>query len=543
MANETMNQFTDELLKEKIFHCKICDELCLSDNFLVKGTGNVCAECFKEKCGEEMKSKAESNTGLIFILAKLMLPCKFQFKGCNKRVASKNYSKHICSCRCIIFGCDYKIKQCPMKNFEGCDWSGTNFEVSGHLLKTHEKQVIKSENNIFKVETVLSEPFNMKILSNDYQNCLLKTSVVDNKFYYALNPVEKSEENVEYSVVHRNIQKPKHSVIKTIGTLTKLNGIYNEQNLNENPNATVVDIDSLKNLADDNNMISNEFNLNPMGIDENMLKLLECPVCMSTMRPPIYQCNRGHSICIICHGEVNACPTCKGEWSNVRNFLVENLTANIKYTCKFKKLGCKEIAVEGEIKKHEETCLLNSNKSGSDKIAIKEETTKFMGEQFVKCKFDLHGCKEIGIKSEMIKHEELCGFCKYKCPLCPLFLQANVISKHVKDSHNGQILGNRFSYILNYSGIIKLKVFDSKLFRISNYFDDSYIYWVVELICSKEDPSLYTYEIFFSKNANETPLVFKSTCLKEQTNKQRLKFHGIAYCDYTHFKVSLKKAN
>ncbi|CAH0550686.1 unnamed protein product [Brassicogethes aeneus] len=373
MANETMNQFTDDLLKEKIFHCQICGELCTSDIFLVKGKGNVCANCLKEKCQKEMKSKAILNSALMLIIAKLILPCKFQSKGCEKRVSSKKYSKHISSC-------DFKMKPCPMKNLEGCDWCGSTSEFSGHFLKNHHDKVIKSVNNIFKVETSLSEPFNVKMLSDDYQSCLLKTSIVDNKFYYSLNPLDKNDENTEYSVVHKSIQTPNHSV-KTVGTLTKLNGFYNEENMNINPNATAVDIDSLKHLADAKNMISNEFNLNPKGIDEDMLKLLECPVCMSVMRPPIYQCNRGHSICIVCRGEVSACPTCQGEWTNVRNFFMENFTTNVKYPCKFKKYGCKENAVEGDIKKHEEMCFWNTNPLGFKNIAIKEQTIASVGNQ------------------------------------------------------------------------------------------------------------------------------------------------------------------
>ncbi|CAH0549379.1 unnamed protein product [Brassicogethes aeneus] len=279
LSNETMKQFTDDLVREKTFNCQICDELCTSDIFLVKGKGNVCGKCFEEKCGEEMKSTAELNTALILIIARLILPCKFKSKGCHKRVASKSYTKH-------IGGCDFRTKSCPMKGLKGCEWSGSSFEVSRHLLKAHEEQVIKSENNIFKVETSLSKLFNVKILSHDYQNCLLKTAIVDNKLYYALNPLEKNEENTEYSVTHKSVETPNHSVIKTVGILTKLNGFYDEENLEKNPNATVVDIYSLKDLADKDNIILNEFNLNPKGIDENMLKLLECPICMSTMRPP-----------------------------------------------------------------------------------------------------------------------------------------------------------------------------------------------------------------------------------------------------------------
>ncbi|CAH0549432.1 unnamed protein product [Brassicogethes aeneus] len=525
MANETMNQFTDDIFREKIFHCKICDDLCTSDIFLVKGTGNVCGKCFEEKCGEEMKSRAELNTALILIIAKLMLPCKFKSKGCDERVDSKSYSQH-------VEGCYFKMNPCPMKSLEGCDWSGSISEFSGHILKNHQDQVIKSENNIFNVETSLAETFNVKLLSDDYQNCLLRTLVVGDKLYYSLTPLGKSEENMEYTVVHKRIQTftstkvSKHSndsVLKTVGTLTKLNGFYDEQNLNINPNATVVDIDSLKHLGDENNMISNEFNLNPKGIDEDILKLLECPVCMSVMRPPIYQCNRGHSICIICRGKVSACPTCDGEWTNSRNFFMENFTTNIKYPCRFKKSGCKVTENESEIKKHEEICSVS----------------------LISCRFYNFGCKVTGVEGEIKKHEESCTFNKCKCPICPEFVHTNDISKHVEDKHRECII-SRYKDIKKYSKCHGYRVYDSRLFRISYHTEDSYVYFAVELICSNGDLNEYYYEITFENKYNHNKKSMSSSCLKEQPLLQMFKIKGNAKChvdDFQKFDISFRKVD
>ncbi|CAH0549747.1 unnamed protein product [Brassicogethes aeneus] len=493
----------------------ICDELCTSDIFLVKGKGNVCGKCLEEKCGEEIKSRAELITPLMLIMAKLMLPCKFQSKGCDERVDCKNYSKHIGSC-------DFNIKPCPMKNLKGCDWTGSDFEVSGHLLKNHQDHVIKSGNNIFKVKTSLSEPFNVKLFSDDYQNCLLKTSVVDNKLYYSLNPLGKSEENMEYTVVHKNTQEQNNKELKTVGTLTKLNGYYDEQNLDKNPNATVVDIDLLKHLVDKNNMILNEFNLNRKGIDEDTLKLLECPVCMNLMRPPIYQCNRGHSICITCRGEVSACPTCKGNWTNSRNFFMENCTTNVKYPCKFKKFGCKVTGVEGEIKKHEEIC--------SDSL--------------ISCRFYNFGCKERGVKSEIMKHEESCMVNKHKCPVCPAFPRINDISNHVEYKHRNCILKNQWYMIQKYSKCHGYKVYDSRLFRISYHTEDAYVYFAAELICPNGDPSEYFYEVGFCNNISETvDRSMTSTCLKEEPLVPGFKIKGnvkIHVDDFEYFVVFIK---
>ncbi|CAH0549511.1 unnamed protein product [Brassicogethes aeneus] len=490
MATKTMNQFTDDLLKEKIFHCQICDELCTSDVFLVKGKGNVCANCFEEKCGEEMKSRAELNTALILIMAKLMLPCKYQSSGCDKRVESKKYSKHIATC-------DFKIKPCPMKNLEGCDWSGSNFEVSGHLLENHQEHVIKSENNIFKVESSLCEPFNVKLLSDDYRNCLLKISVVDDKFYYALNPVEKSGRNMEYSVEHKRIQTSNHLVLKSVGTLTKLNGFYNEENLDKNPNATVVDINLLKHLADEQNMILNEFDLKPAEIDNNTLKLLECPVCMNTMRPPIYNCTNGHSICIICKELTNECPTCKEGWTSSRCYFIENLTSKIKYPCKYSKLGCNEIDIDRQLKKHEETCPSHN----------------------------------------------------YQCPMnCSKTGNYEFIEEHLMTEHEDAEFTEEIEYNISCHEKLKWMLFDMNFFRISYYSMHFNVYWAVELVCSNENPKLYTYEveILNHKRALGWTLVKDSTCLKERTQRPLQPISDCLHYSYRYgmtFNVTIKKSN
>ncbi|CAH0550435.1 unnamed protein product [Brassicogethes aeneus] len=251
--------------------------------------------------------------------------------------------------------CEFKPKSCPMLHYKGCEWKGCNWEISGHFAEIHQKHVIKSENNIFKVKASLSEAYNVKLLSDNSKNCILNILIANQKFYYALNPIEQSMENDEYSVKHKSI-KSEDNYLTTGGTLKRLNVIYTERNLNKNPNSTAVSLASLKHLADKNNMITNEFNLNPKGIDENTLKQLECPVCMNIMRPPIYQCAAGHSICILCRKKVKQCPLCQKGWTDSRNYFVENLTTNIKYPCKFYEAGCKEVLIDDRIRKHEESC-------------------------------------------------------------------------------------------------------------------------------------------------------------------------------------------
>ncbi|CAH0556126.1 unnamed protein product [Brassicogethes aeneus] len=511
MATDVSTNLNDNLLKEKIFNCKICDELCISDIFLIIGKGNVCSKCYEE-C--EDKSRAELNSALIFVMSQLILLCKYEFKGCIKKLTCKNYERH-------INVCEYKVKPCPMLMYEDCKWNGNNLEISEHISTEHTEHVIKSENNIFKVETSLSETYNIKLLIDDYKSCLLRTSIVDNKFYYAMNPIFQCEETVEYSVKHKSKETQNSST--TVGTLTKLNSIYGKSNLHKNPNATIVDMELLKHFADENNSIENEFNLNPSDIDEKTLKLLECPVCFHTMRPPIYQCSSGHSICIVCRDKIGnqeqnqtfgsfgifgapafgapafgacsisrlkKCPTCQAEWTKTRNYLIEGLTNNLKYPCQFKKLGCKVFGTEPQVSKHEESC----------------------------------------------------PFHIYKCPMsCPESGNFEFLLKHLNNKHKDMQLTTKLSFRFQESSTRKWTLYDSKLFIITYYCTHSdYMNWVAELYCSNENPSSYIYTVEVLKSGSEWSLIKNAECLKKANLQERNDKMSLE-CKYATFNITIKK--
>lgn len=42
-----------------------------------------------------------------------------------------------------------------------------------------------------------------------------------------------------------------------------------------------------------------------------ILRALECPICVSTVRPPAVQCPRGHVLCAPCRAPLAACPICR----------------------------------------------------------------------------------------------------------------------------------------------------------------------------------------------------------------------------------------
>ena len=75
-----------------------------------------------------------------------------------------------------------------------------------------------------------------------------------------------------------------------------------------------------------------------MRLDDELLNLgliglLECPVCMEYMGPPIHQCRRGHLVCSVCKPKLPSCPTCRSRFTESRNLAMEKVnTINIIVT-------------------------------------------------------------------------------------------------------------------------------------------------------------------------------------------------------------------
>ncbi|XP_032785650.2 E3 ubiquitin-protein ligase sina isoform X1 [Daphnia magna] len=87
-----------------------------------------------------------------------------------------------------------------------------------------------------------------------------------------------------------------------------------------------------------------------------LLSLIECPVCLEPISPPVHQCRRGHLVCGKCKSQLNQCPTCRDRMSEMRNFAVERMAELLKYPCRNAGLGCPvAILFSGKIA-HELAC-------------------------------------------------------------------------------------------------------------------------------------------------------------------------------------------
>ncbi|KAF4371121.1 hypothetical protein F8388_020848 [Cannabis sativa] len=96
-----------------------------------------------------------------------------------------------------------------------------------------------------------------------------------------------------------------------------------------------------------------------IGIASNndVHELLECPVCMNLMYPPIHQCPSGHTLCSSCKARVhNCCPTCRQELGNIRCLALEKVAESLDLPCRYQLLGCNDIFPYYSKLKHEKNC-------------------------------------------------------------------------------------------------------------------------------------------------------------------------------------------
>ncbi|XP_023216719.1 E3 ubiquitin-protein ligase siah2-like [Centruroides sculpturatus] len=84
--------------------------------------------------------------------------------------------------------------------------------------------------------------------------------------------------------------------------------------------------------------------------------LLSCPVCLTTVRPPVSQCTNGHMICSQCRPRISTCPTCRETLGQILSLLAEQLASSLRFPCTNSAFGCSELLNELDREGHESLC-------------------------------------------------------------------------------------------------------------------------------------------------------------------------------------------
>ena len=106
------------------------------------------------------------------------------------------------------------------------------------------------------------------------------------------------------------------------------------------------------------------------GLDWDLLKQLECPVCLEYMASPIEMCENGHSICSSCKERLSNCPSCRGEFSNVRNIALEKSAAGAVYPCRNMEAGCEKTLSICDKSNHQSECGYQSTECPFTKLSL-----------------------------------------------------------------------------------------------------------------------------------------------------------------------------
>lgn len=93
-----------------------------------------------------------------------------------------------------------------------------------------------------------------------------------------------------------------------------------------------------------------------MADNTGILSILECPVCLEYIVPPIYQCDNQHILCSSCYKNQIHCPVCRVKLKGARNLCMEKVSEYILYPCKNEGIGCTIQLRLYEKRAHEWTC-------------------------------------------------------------------------------------------------------------------------------------------------------------------------------------------
>jgi len=219
------------------------------------------------------------------------------------------------------------------------------------------------------------------------------------------------------------------------------------------------------------------------ALEDVLLSDLECPVCMEYMVPPIKLCTNGHNICSNCTDRVTCCPTCRAEFSEIRNVALENIVRRLKYPCANRQSGCLDLISVEHIAEHHAVCVYGK----------------------IKCPMHLFQmCSWNGLKNDL--------------------------KKHAKAAHPTYIFEGTIFHFPLLSESLAIVSYFGELFTCCVQKKDGRYYGAVQLIGTRNEASKYKYE-FTLRAANGIEQISKTFLVQSYSEDFETIFDsGICLC-------------
>ncbi|XP_044264496.1 uncharacterized protein LOC123011212 [Tribolium madens] len=335
--------FTSKMLSEEVFTCALCKKLLEAPVMIVEDIGNICNTCFTNADNPE-EWHAIPNTKMDVVLKELVFPCMFESDGCEYT----NFYEQLHNHQTI---CMYRPINCLLPKTE-CKWNGKVMELLKHFKDQHPQHILKNSFNKFSFQLDITKtPINViKLLLNGHEKIFLLKIWESGEERGLMNAIQE----IKFS------GEGKYVGVKYVGKNSQYKITVDRDPFPTVDNAKKICAAILNEVSDSNtNNITVTVKIETgkvQNMTEAVLKQLECSVCKELMRPPINQCLSGHSFCNSCRQKVTQCPTCRTNWSDVRNYSLEGVTPSVLYPCVYNHVGCEGAFLGNDIDHHERVC-------------------------------------------------------------------------------------------------------------------------------------------------------------------------------------------
>lgn len=425
-------------------NCIKCKSFLYPPILILPNLGNVCGFCHSMKDTDD-NFKDTRNLSLEAILRHLVVPCRFANRGCKNQLDYFDTHEHHQICK-------YRKYICPMKVFGDCNWEGNLGDFLDHYLGEHPDLAKRAVFNCFRIDVDTSITRNvLKLLYTGIDKFILRIKCDEENLLFVLYYIGRKQKvsALSYSIEHKDlgIIDTSKDCITTVLHDTELKTNFAEHH------ALVIPMKTAKQFIDDF-MLSFTVKIqkkeeNVQQLHRKVLPYFECPVCSNYMKPPIFQCLAGHSICNACKPKLKHCPTCRGCFGDVRNYSFEALSNDMHFPCSHHNEGCSTVLPVKDITRHEVECYLQPYSC-----------------PFTECGW--HGIYSAIIGHLQDQHKDRITFSNYKAKL------------------------SRFSVNSQYCLIAH-----GQIFRISRQYDATcrHIHWSIQLIGPKDHAKRYKYEI------------------------------------------------